>query len=85
VFNFIRGLAPYPTAWTELRGQMLKVFRAGKEIINPSVAPGTVVLDGKKSLKIATLDGFIVLLEVQLSGRRRMSITDFLNGFKLNS
>ncbi len=95
VHNFIRGLSPYPGAWTlwrqpeslELREepdeQELKIFRTKKEINPHKLRPGTFLSDGKKTLKIAAQDGFIQILELQLQGRRRLDVLSFLNGLHL--
>jgi methionyl-tRNA formyltransferase len=93
VHNFIRGLSPFPTAWTTLDGLKFKIYKAEKEIIAERGTPqykadleaiqtGKFVSDGKSYLKISTKDGFIQLLDVQLEGRKRLLIKDFLNGFK---
>ena len=81
VHDFIRGLSPHPAAWTLLDDQKLKIFRARKEIASHELEAGTIVTDHKKQLKIATLDGFIQLLNVQLTKRKRMDIKSFLNGY----
>lgn len=80
VFDFIRGLSPYPTAWMMLDGEMLKVYEAEKEIAPHDLQPGTVVVS-KKVLKVATTDGFVHLLQVQPHQRKRMDIQSFLNGY----
>jgi methionyl-tRNA formyltransferase len=85
VHNFVRGLSPYPTAWTTLDGQQLKVFRGRREPVQHSLEPGTLVTDGKETLKAACADGFLHLLEIQLQGRRRMAAGDFLNGYRLDT
>ncbi len=82
VHNFIRGLSPYPTAWTLLEEKKLKIFRAQKEIAEHKHQPGSFISDNKHFIKIATEDGFIQLLDLQLQGRKRMQVKDFLNGFK---
>lgn len=95
VHNFIRGLSPFPTAWTTLDGLKLKIFKAQKEVYEEKGTPqykadfdaietGRFVSDGKNFLKITTSDGFIQLLDVQLEGRKRMGIKDFLNGYRVN-
>lgn len=84
VHDFVRGLSPYPTAWTTLDGQKLKVFRGQKEPTAHSLEPGTVVTNDKDLLKVACADGYLQLLEVQLQGRKRMSIGDFLNGYRFD-
>ena len=84
-YDFIRGLSPYPAAWTTLvangKEQMLKIFKTEKEFCTPTTPVGTVLLDGKKSMKVALKDGYLNLLEIQLAGKKRMHIEDFLRGF----
>lgn len=85
VYDLIRGLAPYPTAWTELYIQgkpvTLKIYAADKVLGGSKEAPGTLVTDGKTYLKVALADGYIVLKSLQLAGKRRMDVTEFLRGF----
>lgn len=85
VHNFVRGLSPYPTAWTMLDGEKLKIFRTEKEITTSTLPAGTIVTDNKKFVKIATENGFVHLLDVQLDKRKRMDIKSFLNGYVFNS
>jgi methionyl-tRNA formyltransferase len=80
IHNFVRGLSPYPTAWTVLEDLKLKVFKTKKEITPPQYEIGQFVSDGKSFLKIACADGYIHLLDIQLAARKRMLIRDFLNG-----
>ena len=82
IHNFIRGLSPYPTAWTTLDDTKLKIFKTKKEMANHCFAPGAFIANGKNQLKVSTLDGFVHLLEVQLAGKKRMKIADFLRGYK---
>ncbi len=82
VHNFIRGLSPYPTAWTILDDKKLKIFKTEKEIRDHDFAPGEFIANNRKELKVSTLDGFVHLLEVQLAGKKRMKIDNFLKGFK---
>lgn len=84
IYNLVRGLSPYPTAWSTLQGKSLKIFKATKEIATPAVAPGEFVTDGKSYLKIAASDGYLNLLEIQLEGKKRMDIESFLRGFRAN-
>lgn len=87
VYDFIRGLSPYPAAWTELvmpngKHQVLKVYGAEKEETGaPEEAVGTVIIDGKRTMKVATSDGYLHLNVIQLAGKKRMSTEDFLRGF----
>ena len=83
VHNFVRGLSPFPAAWTILDGQELKVLRTEKELEAHSYPSGHLVSDGRSFLKFSTRDGFVNVLELQLQGRKRMLIRDFLNGYKL--
>ncbi len=78
--NFVRGLHPYPTAWSTLAGDTFKVISAAPEAAAHQLAPGTLVTDGKRELKVACPGGYLNLLEVQTAGKRRMKIVDFLNG-----
>jgi len=83
VHNFIRGLSPYPTAWTILDGRELKILRTMKDPSPPEHPPGSFVTDNRKWLKIATSDGYIEVLELQMEGRKRMEIEAFLNGYQI--
>jgi methionyl-tRNA formyltransferase len=85
--NMIRGLSPYPAAWTILRnlstGQEteLKVFFAEVELNKAIEPPGTIRSDGKKILKVACSDGWVQITDLQLAGKRRMKVEEFLRGF----
>ena len=87
VRNLIRGLSPYPTAWTELvHPEKKEVFTAkiyAALLDNSSLpaAPGTLQTDGKKYLRIACPDGWLSVTEIQLSGKKRMKIDELLRGF----
>lgn len=87
VYNFIRGLAPYPAAWTELmdgeKGSMLKIYETSREIVSHDLKPGTLLSDGKTYIKVALKDGFLRILSLQIAGKRRMDVDEFLRGFKL--
>lgn len=84
VHNFVRGLSPYPGAWFMYNNQEIKILKTSKDYSIPPQIPGTVLSDHKTFAKITTLDGAVMLEELQLQGRRRMRIRDFLNGFKFN-
>jgi len=87
VRNLIRGLSPYPAAWTELYHQekneilTAKVFSVSRDNSNLPAAPGTLQTDGKKYLKIACTDGWLSINEIQLSGKKRMKTDELLRGF----
>jgi methionyl-tRNA formyltransferase len=88
VYDFVRGLSPYPGSWTELvapagERMVLKVFSTQKIEEAHDLPVGNIRTDGKSHVDIAVPDGFVRLLNVQLAGKKRMAVTDFLNGFKL--
>lgn len=87
IYNFIRGLSPYPAAWSILKNgeeeTIFKIYTTSKERIPHNLAYGTLVFD-KKEMKVAVKNGFLNLLEVQLQGKRKMNISDLLNGLHLS-
>lgn len=89
LYNFIRGLAPFPGAWTELvtpEGEILtcKIYETEvKETGGTGETPGTIRSDGKKYLEVATADGYINLLSLQLAGKKRLSAGEWLRGFSV--
>jgi len=85
VYNFIRGLSPYPAAWTLLEEKNLKIYEARPEHIEHDDRPGRMLTDQKTYLKFTTQDGIIDILELKLAGKRRMKVGDFLNGFKFSA
>lgn len=88
IHNFVRGLSPYPAAWAnlEVNGNALtfKIFETKPIKELHDLKPGTIVTDNKTTLRIATQDGFVELLDIQLSGKKRMKTSQFLNGFSFN-
>ncbi len=89
VYNHIRGLAPFPGAWTELcqadgTTLTLKIFKTEKNCLTEPQEPGKIVTDGKRFLEICVRDGRLRILELQLSGKKRMGIEEFLRGFRLD-
>mgnify|MGYP002404794090 FL=1 len=88
VYDFIRGLSPYPGAWTEIqkeggKAQVLKVFKTSKtgKAIAADVAVGSLKVEGKQLL-IACEDEWLQLETIQISGKKRMEARDFLNGMR---
>ena len=96
-YNLIRGLSPYPAAFTELvkddKVLQLKIYAAAKVLGEEYAAmltqngldhaePGTILSDGKTYLAVATADGAVSITELQLSGKKRMAVKDFLIGFR---
>ncbi len=82
IYNLIRGLSPYPTAFTTLQDKTLKIFKAEKELSEHSHAPGSVHTDQKTYLKFAAPGGYINVIDLQLEGKKRMGVTEFLRGFR---
>jgi len=82
IHNLIRGLSPYPAAFTELGDKTLKIFRSEKEHAPPTSRPGRWETDRKTWLKFACSDGYIHVKDVQLEGKKRMGIEDFLRGYR---
>lgn len=82
VYDFIRGMSPYPTAWTTLDGKQFNIIACKKEKSEELLAPGKVISNRKSEMKISCTNGYIVLEFIQLQGKRRMLINDFLNGYK---
>ncbi|MGB1241260.1 MAG: methionyl-tRNA formyltransferase, partial [Chitinophagales bacterium] len=74
----------YPTAFTHLDGKSLKVFSSEKIIEGHDYTVGTWISDGKKFLRVATVNGFVGLKEIQLQGKKRMMVDAFLRGYKLS-
>ncbi|QTE40079.1 methionyl-tRNA formyltransferase [Mucilaginibacter sp. P25] len=83
IYNKIRGLSPVPTAYTELNGKSLKVYASEYQLSEPAIQPGGFLTDNKTYLKFAAKDGFVLLKDIQLEGKKRMGIEDFLRGVKL--
>lgn len=82
VNNLIRGLSPYPAAFCFLNGKKLKIFSASIEKAKPTIDPGEFEKDKKTFLKFACTDGYIKVLDIQLEGKKRMLIEDFLRGYR---
>ena len=88
--NLIRGLSPYPAAFTEYVDKKnqtigIKIYRAEKEISTHTLPIGSVISDNKTSLKVACSNGFISIKELQMAGKKRMLVDEFLRGFKIDS
>lgn len=79
--NLIRGLSPFPGAFTELNEKTLKIYRSEKEITPITITAGFHETDGKTFLKFACADGYIHVKELQLEGKKKMVIEDFLRGY----
>ncbi len=85
VHNLIRGLSPFPGAFTYLNNKLLKIYRSEKEYFSglPDEAdPGSYETDGKTFLKFACKNGYILVMDLQLEGKKRMSAEEFLRGYR---
>jgi len=82
VYNLIRGLSPYPAAFSFLGGKKLKLYKAEKIFNQPTKDAGEFETDQKTYLQFACLDGYISVLELQLEGKKKMGIADFLRGYR---
>ncbi|MBK9257348.1 MAG: methionyl-tRNA formyltransferase [Saprospiraceae bacterium] len=81
VYNFIRGLSPYPGAWTVIDGLETKIIGCKPEISTQPLIPGYIETNQKSYIKIACTDGFIQLQELKMQGKKQMPVKDFLNGY----
>ncbi|HEY5405557.1 MAG TPA: methionyl-tRNA formyltransferase [Ginsengibacter sp.] len=84
IYNLIRGLSPYPAAFTFLKNKKLKIFSAEKDLIDSKEDAGTFISDNKTFLKFACHNGYISITELQLEGKKKMNINDFLRGWRNN-
>jgi len=82
IYNLIRGLSPFPAAFTLFNDKVLKIFHSKKEIAVPSVPPGAYLTDHKTYLKFAAADGYIHATDIQLEGKKKMMIDEFLRGYR---
>lgn len=90
IYDFIRGLAPHPAAWTELKQPdgntiILKIFETEKLVQSHGLAPGSICTDGKTYLHIAATDGFVGIRSLQLPGKKRLKVDELLRGFRMGN
>lgn len=91
IYNHIRGLSPYPTAWTELHQPdseeplPVKIFQTEKIEKSHTYKPGSILTDGKTYLHVAATDGFINIKSLQLPGKKRLQTEELLRGFKITN
>lgn len=83
VYNFIRGLSPYPAAWCIIDQKEVKILQASKINEDDENKPTKIISDHKRYLKIKCKDGFINITSLKREGKRVMNITDFLNGHQI--
>ncbi|OYZ01395.1 MAG: methionyl-tRNA formyltransferase [Sphingobacteriia bacterium 28-36-52] len=80
--NLVRGLAQFPGAITQLDGKILKIYKSQKEVVAHQEVIGKVFTDNKTFLKFSCANGYLHVLDLQLEGKKRMPISDFLRGYK---
>ena len=83
VYNLVRGLSPYPGALSQLNGKILKIYRAEKIMKTVAETPGSFVSDNQTHIDVACIDGYLRLTEIQLEGKKKMAVSDFLRGNKI--
>ena len=93
IYDFIRGLSPYPAAWTTLEGKSVKIYETDPLCPNGHLPlygenhtgcmPGFIETDGKTSLRVATADGWLHIKTLQLEGKKKMPVADLLRGLKI--
>ncbi len=88
IHNHIRGLSPYPTAWTSLKNgettMVVKIYQATAIVAHHQLRIGQILI-ADRNMKVAVKDGFLELKEIQLPGKRRMHVSEVLNGFQIHS
>ena len=90
IHNLVRGLSPYPAAWTPIYKDgaecgSAKIFTTRFELCDHSTVPGTLKSDGRTYLAVAAADGWVYIEEMQMAGKRRMAIKDILLGWRLSN
>ena len=84
VHDFIRGMSPFPCAWTMLDGKNLRIYSGHKVEGKSSLVPGEILSDGKTFIHFGCLDGQYALNDIQLEGKKRMLVDEFLRGYRIN-
>lgn len=87
IYDFVRGLSPYPAAWTEMHTSdgvtsVLKIYETAKLVAPHDLKPGTMLVDAKGNIRVAAADGYVQLLTIQAAGKKRMPVADFIRGFR---
>ena len=85
IYNLVRGLSPTPAAFTQIEGKILKIYRVKIDNVRPNLAAGHYQTDGKTFLKFAGADGWLHCLEIQMEGKKKMLIEDFLRGYRFST
>lgn len=85
VYNFVRGLNPYPGAWTTLDGMQCKIFGVSKSELSKKAEPGSVVTDHKTKISVKAIDHWLDIMELQLPGKKKMKVDELLRGNPLKN
>ena len=85
IYNHIRGLSPYPAAWTTLKNKVCKIYEVGIELSQHSKISGTLITDNKSFIKVAVQGGYIDIKSLQLEGKKRLNTAEFLKGHVIES
>ena len=83
VYNMIRGLSPYPAAWSVIDDTEVKILKATKIISQDDLLPGQIVTDQKKYLHIKCSDGYIAIDSIKPAGKKILTVSEYLNGHKI--
>ncbi|MDA8693071.1 methionyl-tRNA formyltransferase [Saprospiraceae bacterium] len=84
VYDFIRGLSLYPCAWFNIDGKLTKVYEAEISRNKLNHTAGTIITDNKSTIHVACKDGYVALMQIQMSGKSKMKTKDFLNGYNVS-
>lgn len=84
IFNFVRGLSPYPGSCTYLDGKKLKIFSVKYVQDTSGLKPGSIRTDSKNYLHFGTSDGYVEVTELQMEGKKRMTVSEFLRGYRIS-
>lgn len=85
IINFIRGMSPYPAAWSSFEGKNIKIFKVQESTSGTNKPAGEFYSDGKSYLRVNTKSGTLDVLDLQLEGKKRMLVGDFLRGYQFSS
>ena len=85
VYNFVRGLSPYPSAWCIIDDTEIKILQATKIEAKDELIPGQIVTDQKKQIHIKCADGYLILELIKPAGKKVMTVQEYLNGHKINT
>jgi methionyl-tRNA formyltransferase len=85
ILNRIRGLSSTPGAYSYLKGRQIKIFSASGETVSTQEPPGRIGKETEQGLPVAVADGYVYLKEIQLEGKKRMPVREFLRGYRISS